>query len=261
VITTARRAVELRPVELLACWEALGLGEPPFLLRLRRPAGTLEAQAATRRRLRVALRGLAERGLADPESHQPVPPLADLVALFARSDRLLDIRFTGPAGRPTLGLGGMCGAEGAVLVSADGHGPMRLLAVDGSRVAATLLELLGPVEAGAGMPVNIPGSVFDAACAVDRDGDPWTLADELVALGVARRDAATLARMNAGIDFGGQLGVTGGGPERRGPWVVGFVRGAGGRYFVQLRRDDTVSMGPTDAARPLRHWRELLDQL
>jgi hypothetical protein len=262
-VTTAHPGVQLEPIELLACWEALDLGEPPFLLRLRRPAGTREQRAATHRRLGTALAGLVERGLATtwPSGIRPTPPLAGLLILLAGAEYQLDIRFTGPGGRPTLGLGAVRGADGVVLVGADGLGPTRAFGVDGCRVEATLLELLGPVEPGVGVPVNIPGGVFDAACAAARDGNSWTLADELVACGVTRHDAASLARMSTGVDFGGQLGVTGRvGRERRGPWVVGFLRCAG-KYVVQVRRDDTVTMGPTDAGRLLRHWRELVDQL
>jgi hypothetical protein len=67
--------------------------------------------------------------------------------------------------------------------------------------------------------------------------------------------------MLSGITFGGQLGVTTGrgGTDRRGPWVVGFFRNGAGRHFVQLRRHDTVTIGPADAGRLLRHWGELLD--
>jgi len=257
-LTASAGAIRLSPIEVLACWEALDLGDPPFLLRLRRPGGTEAAQLESRRRLAAALAGLAGRGLSDGVS--PAPALAGPLRLLAGADYLLDIRFTGPAGRAILGLGAIAGARGAAVVSNDGLGPMDLVPVDGARVASTLIGLLGSVEPGTGLPVNLPAAVFDEACAAARDGNLWTLADELQVRGVPRREATSLARMCGGVDFGGQLGVTTrfDGPERRGPWVVGFVRG-GGRYFLQLRRDDTVTVCPTDSNRLVSHWRELLE--
>ncbi|MDT7683976.1 MAG: hypothetical protein QOG57_4286, partial [Pseudonocardiales bacterium] len=50
------------------------------------------------------------------------------------------------------------------------------------------------------------------------------------------------------------------GPDRRGPWVVGFLLGETG-YFLQLRRGPTVTMCPTDKPRLLRQWRELVEHL
>jgi hypothetical protein len=249
------------PVELAACWESLRLPDPPFLLRLPRPIGTRDAQDAVRRQFARALAGLKDRGLGD--SHCPAPALTDVLHTLAYAGHQLDIRFSGPDGRPLLGLGAARGARGVLVTGADGAGPITLHPMDPSRLPAALLGLLGPVTPGVAAAVNIPGDVFDRACAAAPDGNPWTLADELLARGVPRRDATALARMNTGICFGGQLGVTTRSVdgERRGPWVIGFLRNRENRYFVQLRRDDTVTVGPADADRLLRHWRELVDQV
>lgn len=253
-----RTAVRLDPAEFLACWLALDLGEPPFLLRMLGPTGTEEMIAESRRRHRAALAGLAARGLSD--GTRPAEAVAGPLRTFAHAEYQLDIRFTGPAGRPILGLGARHGSRGVVIVSDDGAGPIELCPVDPARVDSTLLGLLGTVRPGVATPVNIAEVLLDQAAAATTDGSVWSLADQLRALGVPGGDASAVARMLGPADFGGQLGVTvrtDGGPQRRGPWVVGFVRNPSG-YVLQLRRDGTVTLAPADGTRLLRSWRELV---
>jgi hypothetical protein len=259
-VTTSTAAVDLAPVELLACWEALELGEPPFLLRLRSPSGTEAIRREAARELRAAMAGLAERGLSDGAG--PNPTLADWLQVIARSSYQLDIRFTGPAGRPVLGFGAVAGEYSVGVVSNDGAGPLRLVAMDSSRLPGALISLLGPIRPGTASPVIIPAEVLDQACAAAPDGSAWAMADQLRERGVPGQDASSLARMCSGVNFGGQLGATArfGGPARRGPWVIGFVRNETG-CFHQLRRDGSVTMGPTDANRLHRLWYDLIDHL
>lgn len=253
-------AVQLEPVEFLACWEALALGEPPFLLRMRHPDGTEEQIAETRRQFSNAIAGLAERRLSD--GVRPGQRLTQLLGVLARSDYQLDIRFTGQYGRPVLGLGGVAGRDGVLAVSSDGLGPITLIDMDSSRVAASLLSLPGPITPGVAPPVNIPAELLDKAIASTTDNSFWTLADRLRELGVSGQDANAVARTSSATVFGGQLGATArfGGPERRGPWVIAF-HSAGAGYFMLLRRGFTVTMGPTDANRLLLQWRELVENL
>jgi len=252
--------IRLTPVEFMACWEALELGEPPFLLRMLSPSGTEEMIAETRRRLRAALGDLTERGLVD--GSYPSGQLSTLLRTFAGAEHQLDIRFTGTAARPVLGLGARRGAQGVVILSNDGAGPIDLYAMDATRVDTALIGLLGTVEPGTAPQVNIPADVLDAAAAATRDGNPWTLSDKLRARGIPGGDASGLARMLGPADLGGQLGVTTqiGGRQQRGPWVIGFSRGKTG-YFMQLRRDNTVTISPTDGNRLLRSWRDLVTHL
>lgn len=226
--------------ELGAWWRQLDLGEPPFLLGL-------PPRPSAARRL-------------------PPPPVAGWLHTLARADHHLDIRFTGPGGHPTVGLGGAAGRHGVVAVRADAAGPIELLCTDASRVAATLIDRLGPVRPAVAPPVNVPAEVLDLARTAVGDGNPWTLADQLTVLGVARSQATALARMLSRVEFGGQLGLTdrrltdrAGSGAVRGAWVIGFVRNVEGRYAVVLRRAGTVTVAPTDATRLLRHWRELVD--
>lgn len=262
VRTTTRRGrpvgtVVLRPVEMLACWDALDLTDPPFLLQLRIP--THDHRERTARDFRTALTALERRGLTD--GRQALPPLTTMLRTLANPDHQLDIRFTGPGGRPVVGLGAVRAAHGVAAVISGGDGAVELREMDGTRVAPWLLGLLGTTRAGIAPCVNLPVEVFDRAASAAQDGSPWAFADELIARGVPRRDATATARMLTGITFGGQLGVTmrRRGYEHRGPWVVGFVRNGAGESFVQFRRGDTVTIGPADADRLLRHWAELLD--
>jgi hypothetical protein len=252
----------LSPAEFYACWEALGLGEPPPLLELRSPGRTV---AERDRLLAEALDALRARGLV--RGPRPHPSLGNTLGILAKPDYQLDMRLSaGPASaeEPLLGLGAVAGADGVLVVSQRGR--LRLRSLDGARVAAALIELVGPMTPGPGRPVNIPADLLDRACSSVRDGDLWALADWLIASGIPRIDATSLARMCEGIQLAGQLGLTSWlGREQRAPWVVGFHRTAAG-HFMQLRRPSpaaghTVTVCPTDAERLRYRWRELLDQL
>ena len=257
------RPLLLSPVEFVACWAALDLGDPPLLLELRSPGHTVGDRDEL---LRRALAGLRERGLCD--GGLPPEPLASALRLLAQPDYELDIRLAGGRRGMLLGLGAVAGARGVVVISGDG--PLRLLPMDGARVAATLVGLAGELTPGVGRPVNIPADLLDESRAAARAGNLWTLADELVRRGVTRQDAGSLARMCDGIDHVGQLGATWwpGGRSRRAPWVVGFHRAAAG-HFMQLRRPpadrpgagETVTVCPTEADRLIRQWRDLVEHL
>lgn len=255
-----RRAVQLSPVELLACWEALQLGELPCELHMRRPSGPRAAQQATRQVLARALVGLAVRGLSD--GTRPTADVAELLQPLARPSYQLDIRFTGPNRRPVVGLGPVTETHGVMATFIDdGESPIELRAIDSSQIPGALLGLLGPITPGISPPVNLPAELYDEACAtVDGNAGPWAITDHLREHGTPRRDAEALARMWTDIDFGGQLGVTAwrDGRERRCPWVIGFLRNLAGQMFLHLRRADTLTMCPVDAPGLHRHWRELL---
>ncbi len=265
------RATGLRGIELLACWGALELGEPPLELELRPPGGTV---AERDRALAGARDELARRGLLTPAG--PDLSLARALRLLATGPRQLDLRLS----NGLVALGASDREQGVVLVRAGvragtGSGgtdqTLYLLTVPGPRVAATLIELIGPLTAGRARPVNLTAEVLDDARRSVRDGSYWTLADQLVSRGVDRADAHSFARMCTGITANGQLGAlartgeTGRRVEHRGGWVVGFHRGAEGD-FLQLRRPTgprgaTVTVAPISADRLLAKVQELVAAL
>ena len=264
--TTSRQAIQLTPTELLGCWNVLHLGEPPNQLWLRAPGHTVEE---SQRLLDHAVAGLAARGLSD--GVRPHPTLAAMIRTIGNADYLLDLRFVDQRGSapPIFGLGAVAGAHGVVLTSHDGEegltAPMNLLATDSTRVANGLLGLLnsyGPIRPGAGVGVNIAADALEAAQRKTPANDLWALTDRLRELGVPGQDARSLARMCGGAVLTGQLGATAriNGLDRRGNWVIGFRANQAG-WFMQLLRDSTLTVCPTDAARLMQQWRTLIQSL
>lgn len=254
--------IRLQREELASCWAALGLPDPPYLLRLTGPGGA--SVQDRERRIDRLLAGLAHRGLAD--GVRPVPALAEALHRVAAADYRLDIRFPGADRPAVLGLGAVAGRHAVALIGAEGTGPVRLLTPTPGQLADLLLRTAGELNPGVGCPVNIPAELLDRALLATGDGGIWALSDRLRAVGVGRAEATSLARMCDGVTFGGRLGASASAvnaaeaTERRGGWVVGFHR-TGAGHFMHLRRHGTLTVAPTDRPRLLRHWRELLDSL
>jgi hypothetical protein len=265
VSMTNQQDIRLSPTELLACWTALDLGEPPTSLWLRPPGTTTEE---TQRLLAQAIAELAQRGLSD--GVQPHPQLAGMLRTIANPDHRVDIRFQDLRGNapPTLGLGALAGAHSVIIATTDGGGdagltaPLRLRATDSTRVTRSLLTLLTggrPLRPGTGVAVNIPTDAFDRAARRTPDANPFTIADRMRDLGVPYREGTALARMCTGIQLAGQLGasVTREGRERPAPWAVGFHATEQG-WFSRVRRSGTLTVNPTDSDRLLRQWQDLI---
>lgn len=244
--------LKLSPVEFLACWYRLDLGEPPPPLELRPPGHTINDRD---RHLSTALEHLARRRLADNQG--PVPALADTLRRLAGAHYRLDIRVGTEQGHQ-LGLGALTAARGMTLQTTGGE--LALTAMDGSAVARHLLVLAGNITPGIGDPVNIPAAALKEACRVVPCGDPWATADALRARGVQPREANSLARMCTGVQISGQLGATCflGERPRRGAWVVAFHRTNSGWYSL-VSRDGTISVSPTDTNQLMRAWRALVE--
>ena len=253
--SAGRRPLRLDPVEFDACWELLGLGEPPLTLRLPSPG---RSWAERHQVLTGVLARLDRRGLV--ERSAPGPAVAGPLRLLARADHQLDLRLSTPDG-PLVGIGAVAGERGVRVLRLGDE--LRVQPIRPGQLVSAMVELVGPMRAGAGRPVNLAASVFDAAHAATTDGKLWTMADELVALGVDRQDAASWVRMCSGIRSVGQLGSAHrpDGLPRFGPWVIGFQRTDDGD-FLQLRRPGphgpTVSVCPLDAGHLTRLATELL---
>ena len=264
------RAARLSPLEFLACWEVLDLGDPPLALALRPVGRTIDEHDRIHR---DALAGLARRGLAVPAAAAaaasaqprlvPSPPLAAGLRLLATAPTLGDLRLSGTDSPDLVAVGAMAREHGVLAVLRDGE--LTLLPVAGPTVPTTLVELVGPLTPARARPVNIPAEVLDRACRAAEDGNLWQLADRLIELGVPAVDAHSLARMCTGITAAGQLGVTArdrGGRDRRARWVVGFHRGRHGDC-LQLRRPtgagrETVTIAPITTDKLLAQFTGLL---
>ena len=252
---TRRCVTRLSAVEFDACWELLGLGDTPLTLELPSPGHTW---AQRHQVLTEVLGALDRRGLV--ERFAPSEAVAAPLRILARPDYQVDLRLDGPDG-PLIGIGAVAGAAAVCLVQAGDQ--LRMTPIWPRRLVTEVVELVGPMRAGLGRPVNIPVAVFDAARRATTDGKLWTMADELVALGVPRLDAASWVRMCTGIRSVGQLGTATWVERvpRFGPWAIGFQRTEAGD-FLQLRRPGpdggTVTVCPLDAPRLTRLTTELL---
>lgn len=262
MIATRTQPIHLLEAEFVACWQILRLGDLPLALALR-PLGATHTE---RRRLHSeTLATLAHRGLAGP--HGLSASLAELLQQIANPTYQVDIRIAGGPPGMIVGLGTITGQHG-VLVIAVPNSPLQILPLSTTYLPQALLDLAGPLTPGQGRPVNIPADLLDHACRSASDNNLWTLADQLVSLGVPRLDASSLVHMCTNIQKIGQIGATAwiNGTPRRAPWVIGFHQTSKG-HFLQLRRPynatDThaVTISPINTDGLLRHLRELLRNL
>lgn len=249
---SAEKAIRLTPAEFTACWDVLDLGDTPVQLTHCGPGNGIDAQARLR-----AMASLTARGYLDGRSVNGA--LAEMLHLLADHDYSLDVTAGSARGR-LIGLGAVSQERGVAV--ATGGDDLNLVARDSSRIAATLLGLFGTVKPGVGRPTNIPAALLDDALSRVSGTDLWAVADCLVAEGVPRIDASSVVRMTEGMWCRGQLGATVrfDGPEQRAPWVIG-VHATPLGWFMQLRRDGTVTLCPTDTTRLLQQWRQLLEHL
>jgi hypothetical protein len=258
--TAGAGALRLTALEFLAAWDALDLGDPPFLLGLRRPAGTREEIHDARRELTAALDNLTARGHAD--AGRPSPTLTTMLDILARAEQHLDLRYGGTGTPAVLTLGARHGDHGVMLIGPD-DAPARtaryeLRLLDATRVDTTMLARLGPLTPARAVAINLPTDLFDQALADLPEPTPWALADRLRELALPPADASALARLLAPATFGGQLGVTHRHDhrDRRAPSVITFTRIDTG-HVMHLRDTDTLTITPADAPRLLRTWRSL----
>jgi hypothetical protein len=243
--------------EFLACWHAMGLGDPPAELEVSIPE-TIEDAAVE---YAIALDQLHHRGLIDDSG-----PCADL-------ERALRVLAGAPVGlelKLSDGLivqGAVDDEDGALLVVDDAHEPgLFVLPTAGANVAATMVELVGPLNQGQVSAVSISAEVLDTVTGGIEDGSWWTLADRLAETGVSQADAQSLALMCTEITSSGQFTAVARdsdrpGVELPGEWAVGFHRCSTGDYLRVRRRTPDgpeVTIAPVTAVTLLDQVRELI---
>lgn len=242
----------LSPVELTACWDALGLDLPPARLTRLGPGHGFD-----QRKRRSALAKLARRGLSDGQ--RPCADLADVLHLLDRPHVRIDLCWGSRGNGVIEAVGAFAGVRGVTVVDIDGA--YTVTAMDSSRVPGSLLGLLGPIKPGVGRAVNIPADLLDAAVRAARDNGLWEMTDKLCARGIPRLEANSLAHMCEGMCGRGQLGATGfaGGRALRAPWVIGIHKTEAGGWFTQIRRRGTATIRPVDIHELLRQWHILIE--
>jgi hypothetical protein len=270
VTASSRGEVRLTAIEADACWEMLELGDTPLTFALPSPGRTQAQRRDLLTAVRSALRdrGLGNRGLGDRglgDDNGPGEQIAQPLRLLASPDHQIDLMLAGQPHQPHQHLVAIGAILGDTAVVAYRQGDLvRLVPVRPPRVMTHLLATVGPLRPGIGQPVNFSADVFDAAARAATGGTLWAMADELIARGVPRIEAASWVRMCTGVAAVGQFGTASWseGRHRLGPWVIGFHVAASG-HFLQLRRPDPDGRGSTVSVCPLttRRLASLLAEL
>ncbi|AOS61741.1 ESX secretion-associated protein EspG [Actinoalloteichus hymeniacidonis] len=250
------RHMTLSSTEFDVCWELLGLGESPVQLQLPSPGRTW---AERREIVEHALAGLAQRELV--RGREPIPELAATLELLVRHEWTVDAHLS--LGRQVTAIGAVHGVSGALVVHSGDA--VRLTALDGRRVVAAIVELLGDAPAAAGDSISVRADVLGTA-ARDAAGDPHRFAELLAAGGERPATARALARMAGAPIRLGQFGVgvaLPSGGRRRASRVLAFHDTESGRH-LQLRRrtesGDWLTMTPADNRKITAALQELIDE-
>lgn len=243
----------LTPLELDFLWEAAGVGELPYPLRVASHGATVDERAFLRRQ---TLEALVRRGLADGRG-RPEPHLEDYFGVLASPDVSLDaVQLIDPAAEPLLAVAGLLGGQGLLAVQ-DTRG-LHLQPCPADGLASAVVSLLPPAPRGTEKSITVPLEQLVGNHGVDfmqrrgnGDADGRASADE---------DRKALAKLHAQPRLrGGQIGANarnrlGGGRTR--PPVLSWFDTETGRYFTQASRGrdgrDWITIAPADAA-TLRH--------
>lgn len=254
------RVMAMNDVEFLACWHAIGLGDPPAELEVSIPE-TIEDAAVE---YAIALDQLFHRDLIDDSG--PCADLEQALRVLASAPVVLELKLSDGL----IVQGAVDGELGALLVVDDAHEPgLFVLPTAGANVPSTMVELVGPLNQGRVSAVSICAEVLDTATEGVDDGSWWTLADRLAETGVPQADAQSLALMCSDISSSGQFTAvarTPGQPgtERAADWAVGFHRSTTGDY-LKVRRGTPdgaeVTIAPVTAEALLTRLRELIADL
>jgi hypothetical protein len=240
----------LTPVEVDFLWEAAGLGELPYPLRIRSHGETDDERSLLRRR---TLEGLTARGLADGRG-RPEPHVEDYFGMLAQSELSLDaVQLIAPEAEPLLAIAAVLGGQGLLAVQ-DTRG-LHLQPCPPDGLASAIVSLLPGAPRGTEKSITVPLEQLVGTHGVDfmarrGNGDERTSADE---------DRKALAKLHAQPRLrGGQIAANARsrvGGRTRTP-VLSWFDTESGRYFTQASRGrdgrDWITIAPADAA-TLRH--------
>lgn len=209
-------------------------------------------------------RDLGSRGLADPGRERAAPDLADLLAVFDRPQRSVDVRIW--ADRPIRAHAAASGAGALAIVDAD---VVELHPIRPGSLVGAAVSVAGEMPAGPGRSVSLPNEQLREAGRLAGPDDPQEFGYELRALGVPPDDAVDVANMVSGMgmrgQFGAQVAGRNDGRAERADAVVGFHDTAAGRYLHVLRgsRDGRgwSTVVPADNARIAEYVGDLVDGL
>ncbi|HTK66624.1 MAG TPA: ESX secretion-associated protein EspG [Pseudonocardia sp.] len=254
------RVMALTDEEFLACWHAMGLGDPPAELEVSIPE-TIEDAAVE---YAIALDQLYHRGLVDDAG--PCADLEQALRVLAAAPVALELKLSDGL----IVQGAVDGEHGALLVVDDAHEPgLFVLPTAGESVPITMVELVGPLNQGRVSAVSISAEVLDTATGGAEDGSWWTVADRLAEAGVSQADAQSLALMCSEINSSGQFTALARVSDQPGvqlpaEWAVGFHRSGTGDY-LKVRRPTPdgpeVTIAPITAEALLTQLNDLIADL
>lgn len=225
------------PVVLDFLWEALGVGEPPYPLRVRSHGATVDERSLLRNEVYGDLKA---RGLLDARGRLRAN-LENWLGLLARAERSVDSVFVRERGGPAVHALAVESGATALLAEQSDDG-MTVRAVPVGSLASSIVSMLPPAPRGTERSVTMPRDELAAGGAAAAGGDAEVLA---TIFAEPRLRAGQL-----GANHRDQLGG-----RHRAPVLSWFDTGSG-RYlsYANPGRDglEWITVAPADAA-TLRH--------
>jgi hypothetical protein len=251
---------ELTEREFDFVWSHLGLGDMPYPVDVPMRGATMEERAELREKTFEALRfkGILRDG------DRVTPGLAELLRVLAEPKVSVDT--VGYGDGPIRGLVASDGGTAAVVSLANGA--LAFASVRPTALAASIVEVLPPGQAGSGIAIRIPHQALRKAANGEDEDDPFGGGDDrdiLMAGGVSDEDATTLIELAERRVRGGQFGVTTTGratrtktaTRTRAKTMITWFDTGEGRYLM-VHEGAWVSLAPADGARIAHRIDELL---
>jgi EspG family len=239
-------------------WAQLELGRMPYPVDVPSIGATMEERG----RLRAeTFDGLRDKGLLRGDRLDP--DLSDLLKVLAAPSVSVDT--VGYDEGPIRGLAASDGSQ-AALVALHGDA-LSFAAIRPTSLAASIVEVLPPGEAGSGPAISVPHQAMQKAVNGD-DDDPFGDGDErdiLISNGVSEDHATKLIELADRRVRGGQFGITTvskatrirAGARTRSKTMITWFDTSDGRYLM-VHDGTWLSLAPADAGRIAHRINELL---